>query len=216
MRVRERSQLLQRLILDLTDALARDVERPPHLVERPRMLAVEAVPQLEDAAIAVRERAEDLPQRLPTHRGLGRLVGKRDVLVGEEMPELRLLLVADRLLERDRRLRAATDLLDLLEREIELPRDLGRGGLAPVLGPQLAFGPHDLVQLLDHVDRHPDRARLVGERARNCLADPPRRVRRELEALAVVELLRRADEADRPLLDEIEERQALVAVFLRD
>ena len=90
------------------------------------------------------------------------------------------------------------------------------GRLAAELGAELALGADDLVQLLDDVDGHPDRARLVGERARDGLADPPRRVRRELEALAVVELLRRANEADRPLLDQIEERQALVAVLLRD
>src|SRR4029079_2473775 len=79
-----------------------------------------------------------------------------------------------------------------------------------------ALGADDLVQLLDDVDRHPDRPCLVRERAGYRLADPPRRVRRELEAFAVVELLRRADEADRALLDQIEERQALVAVLLRD
>ena len=64
--------------------------------------------------------------------------------------------------------------------------------------------------------RHPDRARLVGERTGDCLPDPPGRVGRELEALAVVELLRRANEADRPLLDQVEEREPLVAVALRD
>jgi hypothetical protein len=66
------------------------------------------------------------------------------------------------------------------------------------------------------VDRDADRARLVGQRAGDRLADPPRRVSRELEALAVVELLRRADQPERPLLDEVEERQSLVAVVLRD
>ena len=89
-------------------------------------------------------------------------------------------------------------------------------GLAAELRAQRPLGADDLVQLLDHVHRHPDRARLVGERAGDRLADPPRRVGRELEALAVVELLRRADEADRPLLDQVEEGQALVAVALRD
>ena len=88
--------------------------------------------------------------------------------------------------------------------------------LAARLGAQLALGADDLVQLLDDVHRHADRARLVGERARDRLADPPRRVRRELVALAPVELLGGAHEADRPLLDQVEERQALVAVALRD
>ena len=64
--------------------------------------------------------------------------------------------------------------------------------------------------------RHADRPALVGDRPRDRLADPPGRVRRELEALAPVELLRRADEPDRALLDQVEEREALVAVALRD
>ena len=73
---------------------------------------------------------------------------------------------------------------------------------------ELALDVHDLVQLLDHVHGDADRARLVGDRARDRLADPPRRVRRELVALAVVELLDRADQAERALLDQVEEARA--------
>ena len=91
-----------------------------------------------------------------------------------------------------------------------------RAGLAPELCAQLPLGAHDLVQLLDDVHGHPDRARLVRQRARHGLPNPPRRVRRELEAFAVVELLGRAHQPDRALLDQIEERQPLVAVALRD
>ena len=94
--------------------------------------------------------------------------------------------------------------------------DLLGARLAAELRAERALGADDLVQLLDHVHRHPDRARLVGERPGDGLADPPGRVGRELEALAVVELLRRAHEPDRPLLDQVEERQPLVAVALRD
>ena len=88
--------------------------------------------------------------------------------------------------------------------------------LAAELGHELALGAADLVELLDDVHRDADRARLVGERARDRLADPPGRIGRELEALAVVELLGRADQAERALLDQVEERQALVAVVLGD
>src|SRR3954454_4016288 len=62
--LRERLQLLQRLVLDLADALARDVERPPDLVERARVLAAEAVAQLEHAALAVGEVLQRLAQGL--------------------------------------------------------------------------------------------------------------------------------------------------------
>ena len=59
-------------------------------------------------------------------------------------------------------------------------------------------------------------ARLVGDRARDRLADPPRRVRRELEALRVVELLDRADQAEVALLDEVEQRHPAPDIALGD
>ena len=57
---------------------------------------------------------------------------------------------------------------------------------------------------------------LSAERAGHRLADPPGRVRRELEAPAPVELLDGADEAERALLDQVEEGEAAAAVALGD
>src|SRR2546428_266285 len=62
------------------------------------------------------------------------------------------------------------------------------------------------------MDAEADGAGLVGDGARDGLADPPRRVRGELEALAVVELLDRAHQARVPLLDEVEQGQARARV----
>ena len=118
--VRQSAELLQALVLDLPDPLARDVERAADLVERPRLLAVEPVAHLEDPLLPRRERAEDLLERVPAKRLLGRLLRQRRRLVGQEVPELGLLVVADRLLERDRQLRAAPDLLDLVGGQVEV------------------------------------------------------------------------------------------------
>jgi hypothetical protein len=60
------------------------------------------------------------------------------------------------------------------------------------------------------VDGHPDRPRLIGEGAVDSLADPPGRVRRELVAAPPVELLDRADQAERALLDQVEEMNDLL------
>src|SRR5215208_439680 len=214
--LRERLQLLERLVLDLADALARHVERAAHLVQGAGMLAAESVAQLEHAPLAVREVLQRLAQRLLGEDLGGALVGRLGTLVGDELAELGLLLVADRLLQRDRRLRRALDRVDLLGIDAGDIGDLLRGGLAAELRDELALRAADLVELLDHVDRDADRARLVGERAGDRLADPPRRVGGELEALAVVELLRGADEAERALLDQVQEGKALVAVVLGD
>src|SRR6266550_5538319 len=62
--LRQGLQLLQRLVLDLTDALAGDVERAPDLIERARVLAAEPVAQLEHAPFAVGEVLQRLPERL--------------------------------------------------------------------------------------------------------------------------------------------------------
>src|SRR5262249_20992259 len=151
-RVSQRSQLLQALVLDLPDPLARDVEGLADLVQRSRVLAVQAVTQLEHTALAGAERGEHALQGRLAHLDLGNLLRQRLVLVGEEVPELRLLLVADRLLERHRRLRAAADLLHLVRRQLDVDRNLDRGRLAAELGAELALRADDLVQLLDDVD----------------------------------------------------------------
>src|SRR5262249_35856073 len=147
----QRAELLEALVLDLADALARDVERATDLVERPWMLTVQPVAQLEHLALALGELRKDLLERLLAERDLGGLLRERHGLVGDEVPELRLLLVSHRLLERDGRLRGAADLVDLVGREVEVTRNLRGQRLTAELGAELALGAHDLVQLLDDV-----------------------------------------------------------------
>ena len=56
----------------------------------------------------------------------------------------------------------------------------------------------------------------VGDAAGDRLADPPRGVRRELEALAPVELLDGVHQPEVALLDQVEQRQAGRLVLLGD
>ena len=95
-------------------------------------------------------------------------------------------------------------------------RDLLHRRLAAQLLEQGAADADEAVDRLHHVDRDADRARLVGDGARDRLADPPRGVGAELEALRVLELLDRPDEADVPLLDQVEEAHAAPDVLLGD
>ena len=66
------------------------------------------------------------------------------------------------------------------------------------------------------MDGDADRPALVGDRPGDRLADPPGGVGGELVAAAVVELLDGADEAHRPLLDEIQEGQPATEIGLGD
>ena len=89
-------------------------------------------------------------------------------------------------------------------------------GLALELLEHLALDAQHLVHRLDHVHRDADRAGLVGDRTGDRLADPPRGVGGELEALRVVELLDRPHQAEVALLDEVEEVHAPADVALGD
>src|ERR687898_1337688 len=127
LRLSQRLKLLERLVLDLADALAGDVEGPADLVERARVLAAQAVAQLEHAALAVGQVLERLAQRLLGEDLGGALVRRLGPLVGDELAELGLLLVAHGLLERDRRLRGALDRVDLVGVDARDVGDLLRG-----------------------------------------------------------------------------------------
>ena len=102
------------------------------------------------------------------------------------------------------------------DRPAQLLGDLLGLRLAPEQLHELALDVGDPVQLLDHVDRDPDRPRLVGDRPGHRLADPPGRVGGELVAAAVVELLDRADQPEAALLDQVEEAQPAAQIAFRD
>src|SRR3954468_13707182 len=82
-------------------------------------------------------------------------------------------------------------------------------------GRELALDAPDLAGALRDVDGEADRPARVLEAALDGLADPEGRVRREAEALAPVELLDRADEAQHPLLDQVAEGEALALIPAR-
>src|SRR4029079_7757615 len=75
--VGERAQFLEALVLALTDAISRDVERAADLVERARLLTVEPVAQFEHHPFALGERAQDRAQSLALQRRLRKLVRER-------------------------------------------------------------------------------------------------------------------------------------------
>src|SRR5438309_3018119 len=215
-RARRVAELAQRLGLDLADALAGDPEPLAHLFQRALVTVDQPESQLQHPPLAWRERVEDV-LHLGVEHGERSRVGRRDRLaVLDEVAEVRILLLADGRLERDRVLRNLDDLPHLLGRDPHLLADLLVARLAAELLEQPARDADQLVDRLHHVDRDADRPRLVGDGARDGLPDPPRGVGRELVALVIVELLDRPDEAHVAFLDEVEERHAAADVLLGD
>src|SRR5664280_2889181 len=210
------TELRHRLALDLTDPLARDAVHLADLVKRLRLTIGEAEAHAHHAGLALRQRVEHVVQLLLQEREVHRV--RRDDRLGvlDEVAELGVAVLAQRGVQGDRLAPVLLDLDDLLRRHVELFGQLLRRRLAAEILEHLTLHPGQLVDDFDHVDRDTDGARLVGHGTGDGLLDPPRRVRGELVALGVVELLDRTDEAQVALLDEVQKEHAAAGVALRE
>src|SRR6185369_4416839 len=215
-RPRRMPQLAERLGLDLTDALSGDRERLADLFQGVLGPVAQAEAHLDDLLLARSQGLQEslgLLLQVDVDHGLRR---RDHVAVLDEVAEMRILFLADRSLQRDRLLRDLQDLSHLRDRDVHPLRDLLRRRLAAQLLDQRARRADELVDRLDHVHGNTDGARLVGDGAGDGLADPPRRVGRELVAALVLELVDRLHQPDVAFLDQVQELQAAVRVLLRD
>src|SRR5262245_12783720 len=211
------AEFAQRLRLDLADAFSRDGEVLADLFERVlAAVRAQAEAHLDDLLLARRQRLQNLLRdfaEVDVDDSLGRVL---DGLVLDEVAEVRIFLFADRRLQRNRLLGDLEDLPDLRGRDVHLFGDLFRGRLAAQLLHERARGADQLVDRFDHVHRDADGAGLIGDGSRDRLANPPRRVSRELVTAPVLELVDGLHQADVAFLDQVEELQSAVGVFLRD
>src|ERR1043166_6146630 len=213
---RRMPQLAQRLGFDLPDAFARDGEALADFFQRVLAAVADAEAHLNDLLFARRECLKDrlgLFLQVQVDDRFGR---RDDLAIFDEVAKMRIFLLANRRFERDRLLRDLQDLADLADRNVHALGNLFGGRFAAKLLHERTRGANELVDRLDHVHRDADGARLVGDRPGDGLADPPRRVRRELVAAAVLELVDRLHQADVAFLNQIEELEASIRVLLRN
>src|SRR6516165_10420954 len=209
-------QLPKRLRLDLADALARHRELVADLFQGVVLVHADAEAHADYTLLPRRERGERARGGLAQVRLDSRIDRQDRVLVLDEVAEVRILLVADRGFQRQRLLGDLEHLAHLLERHAELLGKLLGRGLAADLVEHLARLTYDFADALHHVHGDADGARLVRDRARDRLPDPPRGVGRELVAAAILEFVDPLHQADIAFLDQVEELQAAVGVFLGD
>src|SRR5918999_123352 len=210
------AELAEGLGLDLPDALAREVELLADLLQGARLPRDEPETQRQHPSLTLGEKAENAPKILLAQDRGGRLEGRLGFVVGDEVRQLGVLLVAHGLVQREGLGKDPKGLLHLLGFHVRRLRDLVDGGLAIEPVEEVGLRSADAIEGLDHVHGDADRPPLVRDGTGYRLADPPRGVGRELEPSAPVELLDRPDETKVAFLNEVEQRQAGPRVLLRD
>src|SRR5579863_8797921 len=210
------TELAQRLCFDLANPLTRHVELLADFLERVIGAHLDAEAHAQHLRFARRQRIEHVLHHI-AHARVQRSIRRRNrVRILDEVAQMGIVVVADRRFHRDRLLRDLHDLADLVFRHLHLFGERCRIRLETGFLQNLTRDAVHLVDRFDHVNRNPDRARLVRDRTRDRLANPPRGVRRELVAAAIFELVHRLHQTDVAFLNQIEELQATVRVLLRD
>src|SRR5208283_1524228 len=215
-RARRMPKLAQRLGFNLADALARDGEGLAHLLQRMLAAVVQAKAHLDDFFFARRQRLQHRRSLLLQIQVDDRIRGRHHGLVLDEVPKMRILFLTNRRFQRNGFLRDLQDLAHLGDRDVHAFGNFLAGGLAAKLLHQLPAGAHQFVDGLDHVHGNTNGARLIGDGARDGLADPPGRVGRELVAAAPFEFIHGLHQADVAFLNEVQKLQPAVGVFLGD
>src|SRR6266536_1533091 len=202
--------------IEPADALTGTPHQRADLLQGQWRARVQPEPQDQHLPLAFGKRAEHLSQRLPAER-LGRQLTRIDgPLVLQEVLQLGAA-VADRAVQRGDRVRAVLQARHLLDRHVQLSGQLRVARVAAELGTQPGLAAAQPADPLIHVHRQTDRPRAAVSRPTgDRLADPPGRVGRELEALAPVELLDRAQQPEIALLDQVDQRQAGAGEAPRD
>ena len=164
----------------------------------------------EDLALLLGELLERLPQRLLERLAQHLLVGVGDDVLLEEIAELGLALLVHRLVEREDVLVGGEQQPNLLGLHAQLVGQLPLAGRPLELAAERLPGALEPIEHVGLLLGQAEGRAVLRERVQDRLADPPDRVRDELDVLVRVELLRGLDEPDVALVDEVEKRHARV------
>ena len=207
-------QLGHGLGLDLADALTGDPVNTADVVQGLGLPILQAIAHFNDAGLAGAQGLKNLLELFLQQREGHSIRGGDGIGVLDQIAELRVAVLTQRGVQGDGLTPILLDFLNLLDRHVQLPRQLVGGGLAAQVLQHLTLNAGKLVDDFDHVDGHADGSGLVGHSTGDGLADPPGGVCGELVALGIVELLHSADQTQVAFLDQVQEEHAPAGVTL--
>ena len=202
--------------MHLADTLAGDAEFFADFLECLELLAIETETGIDDAALAFIQDIEEIADLVTEVFVAKGLIGVHRLIVTDDVAECGRILVVDRLIQRSRADGCTFKRSDLRCAHADFLGEFLIGGLAAEFLGHLVGNTAELGDLVHEVDGESDRFALICEGAFDRLLDPPRRIGAEFAAFFGVKALHSLHEADVTLGDEIEEREAKIAVVARD
>src|SRR5437870_3340851 len=209
-------QLHKSFELNLAHALAREHEPRGELLEREQFPSVQAETPLDHGALLVVQLQEPFANERLDFVRMQLQLRPHAALVSDRLADREQRIDIERRIEGSDVLAARqqpTHFIGVLADEV---RDVLRGRLALGVRLQMALRAKHGVQLLDHVHRQPDGARLVHDGALDVLPDPPGGIGGKPKATLGIELVERVHQPEIALLDEVQKRHASLEISLGD
>ena len=174
------------------------------------------IPQFDNLSLAVTQAFEHLGDPVAKHLLSSTNGWVLSPCVGKQVAKMAVFTVAHRTIEADWIATHGRYPPRFVYRRAGPGGDLFDRRLAPVFLEQLSRHVSDARHCLNHVHGDPDRATLIRHCASDGLSNPPRGIRAKLEASAVFKLIHRPHESGIAFLNEIQKREAAVAVLFSD
>ena len=210
------AEFFESLGLDLTNTFTSHTEFFADFFECMHISSIETESHDDDLLLAWSEEVEHLIEIFFQYSEIGCLLRSEVFVILDEVTESRILLATDRGVEREDVLRDTHDLTYLAHVHLQFQSELFHEWLTSELLGEATECMVELVDRLYHVHWYTDRTSLISDRASDTLADPPCRIRGELEPTIWIELIYRTEESYIPFLDEIEESESASHILLRD
>ena len=208
------AQLAQGFCFDLADTFTGNVELLAHLFQRAGAAIFQAKAQAQDLFFARGQGFQHIGQLLFQQGLAGGFGGNGGFLIGDKVAQVAIFLLTDGGFEADGFLCHAHNLAHFVHRHIQALGNFFGAGFMAVFVQQLAGNLFDLVDGFHHMHRDTDGAGLIRNGAGDGLADPPRCIGGELEALGMVKLFNRFDQTQVTFLDQVQELHAAAHIAL--
>src|SRR5205085_6405071 len=208
------TEFAQSLGLNLADALASNGKSAADFFKGVGIAIFKAKTHADDvlfARVQMLQHGRDIFLKAEADGGVR---GRGHGFIFNKVTEVGFFLFADWRLKGDGSLSNFAGAADFLDGDVHAHGQLFRGRLAAKFLNELPRAAGELVNDLDHVNGNADGARLVSNRASDGLTNPPGSVGGKFVAAAPIELVGTFHQAEIAFLNEIEELQAMMSIFL--